>query len=208
MGSAFTQRQFGSNGNVFDETPSGTINGTNDVFTTGVDFISGSLRVYKNGVRLEEGASNDFLVTGTDEFTMATAPATGTKLLVDYQTAGNASGNADTLDGKDASAFLLASAFDDQTGSGYIILGNMQICWVTDDITFTALNTDTYWGVNWPRAFSATPVATASVKTGWSGTASVEFEGLSTTTMSGYARIAAGTVSRSGTVHAIGIGAA
>lgn len=99
MGSAITQRRFGTGGYVFDETPSGSINGSNAVFTTVSSFASGSLRVYKNGVRMEAGSGNDFTITGNNQFTMAVAPATGTKLLVDYQTVVNSSGDAATIGG-------------------------------------------------------------------------------------------------------------
>jgi microcystin-dependent protein len=107
MGSAITQRRFGTGGYVFDETPSGSINGSNAVFTSSSSFASGSLRVYKNGVRMEEGSGNDFTVTGVNQFTMTSAPATGTKLLIDYQTVATSSGNASTVGGYNPAYLML-----------------------------------------------------------------------------------------------------
>lgn len=68
---------------VQNETPGGSINGSNTAFTTASTFATGSLRVYLNGQRLTSGAGNDY-VEGTQAFTMQYAPATGDVLLVDY----------------------------------------------------------------------------------------------------------------------------
>lgn len=67
-----------------NEVPSGTINGSNTSFTLAATPATGSLRLYKNGVRLKPGASNDYTISGAT-ITMATAPATGTLLLADYE---------------------------------------------------------------------------------------------------------------------------
>lgn len=99
MGSAFKQRILGSISKVSGQTPSGSVNGSNTAFTTGSNYIAGSLEVYKNGIRLKAGAGNDYTENGSSGFTMLTAPATGTQLVVDYLTAPTNSGNADTLDG-------------------------------------------------------------------------------------------------------------
>jgi hypothetical protein len=73
---------------VFNETPTGTINGTNKIFTTASVFVAGTLRVYLNGQRLVEGATEDYEETDTDEITMADAPksAPGNPdvIIVDY----------------------------------------------------------------------------------------------------------------------------
>lgn len=99
MGSAFKQRILGSISKVSGQTPGGTVNGSNTAFTTGGTYIAGSLEVYKNGIRLKAGAGNDYTENGSSGFTMLTAPATGTQLVVDYLTAPTNAGNADTLDG-------------------------------------------------------------------------------------------------------------
>lgn len=67
---------------VKNEVPGGSVNSLNTAFTTASAFATGSLRVYKNGIRLK-GGGVDF-TEGSSAFTMVTAPATGTTLLVDY----------------------------------------------------------------------------------------------------------------------------
>lgn len=69
-------------GLVSNETPGGTINGSNTAFTTANAFATGSLRVYKNGIRLKGGGA-DYTETASG-FSMVTAPSTGAVLLVDY----------------------------------------------------------------------------------------------------------------------------
>lgn len=72
---------------VRNEVPGGLVNGANTSYTTASAFATGSLRVYKNGIRLKGGGA-DF-TEGSSAFTMVTAPATSTVLLVDYEV-GNA----------------------------------------------------------------------------------------------------------------------
>lgn len=69
---------------IFGEVPSETIDGVNVNFTTSVDYVSGSLRVYQNGLRLKEGASNDYITTGTNGIQFNDAPETGDILIIDY----------------------------------------------------------------------------------------------------------------------------
>jgi hypothetical protein len=69
---------------IRNETPTGTINGTNVTFTLANTPYTNNLRLYKNGVRLKPGAGNDYTISG-NTITMATAPATGTALLADYE---------------------------------------------------------------------------------------------------------------------------
>lgn len=82
----FTEDMF--NGSVVEnETPGGTINGVTTVFiTASSQKVTGTLKVYKNGIRLKAGGA-DFTETSTG-FTMVTAPATGTVLLCDYRVGG------------------------------------------------------------------------------------------------------------------------
>lgn len=75
----------GSTTLVRNETPGGSINGSNVNFTTGATFGTGSLKVYLNGQRLAPGSGIDY-VEVTQGFTMQYAPATGDVLLVDYET--------------------------------------------------------------------------------------------------------------------------
>lgn len=103
---------------VKNEVPGGSVNSSNTAFTTAAAFQTGSLRVFKNGLRLKAGGV-DF-TEGSQAFTMVTAPDTGDLLLVDYDTnstafaVGSASWvynetPAGTIDGANAT-FTLASA--------------------------------------------------------------------------------------------------
>lgn len=52
------------------ETPTGTINGINDTFTTSLDFIEGTLIVMLNGLEISE-----FTEIPTNQFQMTTPPS-------------------------------------------------------------------------------------------------------------------------------------
>ena len=72
---------------IENEVPGGAINGSNYSYTLASVYQTGSLKVYKNGVRMK-GSGNDFTeVSGG--FTMTTAPAAGTVLLCDYCVVGS-----------------------------------------------------------------------------------------------------------------------
>lgn len=75
----YTADVFSSN-IVMDELLSGTVNGSNTVFTTSTSFSN--IQVYKNGVTLH--LTDDYTITGTNQITFVTAPATGTKLTATY----------------------------------------------------------------------------------------------------------------------------
>jgi len=68
---------------VTEETPSGTINGSNTTFTLANTPTSGTVKLYLNGVRQKSGAGNDYTIS-TNTITMTTAPVSGDVLLVDY----------------------------------------------------------------------------------------------------------------------------
>lgn len=76
---------------IIDEVPTGAINNTNSVYTTVDDFETGSLIVYLNGIRQSEGVSNDYTVTGSNEFTFNDppkgSPGNSDIIKVDYQLA-------------------------------------------------------------------------------------------------------------------------
>lgn len=83
VSNAIFQDDFNNASIINNEVPAGTINGVNTTFTLASSVhTTGTLIVYKNGVRMR-GGGNDFTETATG-FTMVTAPATGTVLLVDY----------------------------------------------------------------------------------------------------------------------------
>ena len=82
-----TGLKWGSVGSVTlvrGETPTGDIDGSNTSYTIANTPVTDSLRLYQNGVRLNEGAGNDYTISGTT-ITMATAPPTDDVLLVDYE---------------------------------------------------------------------------------------------------------------------------
>jgi hypothetical protein len=68
---------------VTEETPSGSINGSNVTFTLAVTPTSGTLKLYLNGVRQKSGAGNDYTLS-TNTITMTTAPVSGDVLIADY----------------------------------------------------------------------------------------------------------------------------
>ena len=78
-----TSEVLSSSNNVFGESPSGTIDGTNTNFTLANTPQAGTLRVYLNGLRQQEGAGNDYTVSG-NTITFTTAPSTGDVILADY----------------------------------------------------------------------------------------------------------------------------
>src|SRR3990167_6686209 len=65
---------------VYNETPSGAVNGSNTSFTLAAAPTAGTLQLYRNGIRLKEGASNDFTLSGST-ITMNQAPEAGDALL-------------------------------------------------------------------------------------------------------------------------------
>lgn len=65
-----------------DETPVGTVNGTNTVFTLAKPPLTGSLKVYVNGARMR--VTEDYTLAGRT-ITFNTAPPTNSVLLCDYR---------------------------------------------------------------------------------------------------------------------------
>lgn len=68
---------------VTEETPSGSINGSNTTFTLANTPTTGTVKLYLNGVRQKSGAGNDYTIS-TTTITMTTAPVSGDVLLADY----------------------------------------------------------------------------------------------------------------------------
>jgi hypothetical protein len=92
----------------------GDIDGANLLFTVSFgSYVSGSLLVYLNGQQLIQGSSEDWEETnpaiGTFTFKAGTTPISGDVITVFYKYATVATGNADTLDGYEANAFVLKS---------------------------------------------------------------------------------------------------
>ena len=68
---------------VWNEVPSGTIDGTNKTFTLAHTPDTGSLLLFLNGILEREGASYDYTLSG-GTITMAVAPPAGSTLLCSY----------------------------------------------------------------------------------------------------------------------------
>lgn len=94
----------GSNSLITDETPAGTKDGTNKVFTSARAYVGGSLEVYVNGVK--QGRGTHFVETtpSSGTFTFDEAPVSTDIISVNYQYSVAASGNSDTVDGYHANA--------------------------------------------------------------------------------------------------------
>jgi hypothetical protein len=74
----------GNNNFVDRETPAGTINGSNTVFTLANTPVAGSEHVLLDGIERDPGAGNDYTISGVT-ITFATAPISGRKLRVSYR---------------------------------------------------------------------------------------------------------------------------
>jgi hypothetical protein len=71
---------------VDEEVPSGTIDGRNTVFTLASTPAAGTLDVFLRGVRLREGTSNDYTLSGTTlTFSTRQTPRPGDNLIVKYR---------------------------------------------------------------------------------------------------------------------------
>lgn len=76
---------FSSANFVFNETPTGTVNGTNPTFTLANTPTAGTVQVYVDGVHMNAGASNDYTIaTATITFLSGAIPQTGDVILVSY----------------------------------------------------------------------------------------------------------------------------
>lgn len=69
---------------VYNETPSGLINGSNTVYTLANSIHSTKNAIYHNGVRLELGV--DYTKTAANQVTLTSAPVSGS-LIADYEKA-------------------------------------------------------------------------------------------------------------------------
>lgn len=107
----------GSTSFNYDATPdngqygllSGSVNGSNTVFTTVTGYISGSLIVFLNGIAQNPGDDYTETTPASGTFTFVSAPQTNDKIVVQYKSTTVATGNADTLDGIEGAAFAQIS---------------------------------------------------------------------------------------------------
>lgn len=69
-----------------NETPSGTVNGSNDTFTLAqTPSPAGSLVLFKNGQRMKAAGADYTLTTNSIVFATAAIPVTGDVLIADYR---------------------------------------------------------------------------------------------------------------------------
>jgi len=109
----------GSASFIYNEVPSGTVNGSNAAFYLYHALVTGTLQTYMNGLLQSIGAGNDYILSGTILY-FNTAPPTGSTLLCSYQESASAAGNADTLDGYHAASFPLKSEVSLASDLGWI----------------------------------------------------------------------------------------
>ena len=74
---------------TYRAVPTGTINGSNTVFTFAANILSGTEEVYKNGILMNAGAGNDYTISygATTTITFLTAPSStpfADVILVNY----------------------------------------------------------------------------------------------------------------------------
>jgi hypothetical protein len=67
---------------VYNEVPTGLIDGINANYTTAFDYIANKIEIYLDGMRMQRGV--DWVETGSDTFQFTTPPAVSQILLVDY----------------------------------------------------------------------------------------------------------------------------
>lgn len=100
----------GSNSQIVNETPTGTVNGTTTLFTTlQTKYVANTLEVFLNGLQQIRGTDYTETSPGSGTFTFTTAPITGDAVRVNYQFSTGSSGNADTVDGIHANATATAN---------------------------------------------------------------------------------------------------
>jgi len=69
---------------IANEIPTGAVNGSNTTFTLVNTPKGDTERVFVNGARQLPGSGNDYTISGAT-ITMATAPPTGSNIIVDYE---------------------------------------------------------------------------------------------------------------------------
>lgn len=69
---------------AFGEEVVGIIDGINTTFSTQEKFADSTLEIFLNGLRLEEGSQDDYVVNDDQEFTLNYAPYSGDYIRVNY----------------------------------------------------------------------------------------------------------------------------
>jgi len=68
----------------YDDAVTGLRNSVNTVYTTSQNFVSGSTRVFVNGVRQSRGGIYDYTETAANQITFNYAPDNGDLIVIDY----------------------------------------------------------------------------------------------------------------------------
>jgi len=105
------------------ETPSGTVNGSNKVFTLSTTPDTGSLSLYLNGLRQEEGSGNDYTLTGVT-IVFTEAPQIGDIIIASFLSGSAGAGGYGAGAGLEVNVDVLDVNVDDVTveiGSGNIL---------------------------------------------------------------------------------------
>jgi hypothetical protein len=68
----------------YDDNIVGNRNSSNKVFTLSANYVTGTTRVFVNGIRYTLGASYDYVETGSNQITFTNAPDLGDLIVVDY----------------------------------------------------------------------------------------------------------------------------
>jgi hypothetical protein len=68
----------------YDFNIGGTKNSVNKTFVLSANYMSGTTKVYMNGIRLTPGAEYDYIEAGTNQITFTNAPDPGDLIVVDY----------------------------------------------------------------------------------------------------------------------------
>ena len=69
---------------VYGEEVGGNIDGSNTTFNTLDKFVTSTLEVFLNGLRLEEGSQNDYIISDDQEFILNYTVYPGDNLKVNY----------------------------------------------------------------------------------------------------------------------------
>lgn len=69
---------------VYNDSFTGVINGTNVTFITSDNFVAGSTRVYLNGLRMKSGSGNDYTESLPNLVIFEYALPTGSNLIMDF----------------------------------------------------------------------------------------------------------------------------
>lgn len=138
----------GSSSLTTDETPTGSVNGSNTSFTTAKPYVANTLQVYVNGVKQKRGTHFSEVTPTSGTFTISDAPLTGDDVMVEYQFVQSVAGNADTVDGYHANATPTANTILPLDGSGIFPASVHGTSWTsyTPTTTFITLGNGTLSG--------------------------------------------------------------